>query len=68
MLATVTAVGILAWGIGFFDPTTCTPSAQQAGWTSCDAIAQERNVALALLIGLTISIVIFLWWRGRKKP
>jgi hypothetical protein len=68
MLATVTAVGILAWGIGFFDPTTCTPSAQQAGWTSCDAIAQERNVALALLIGLTISIVIFLWWRGRKRP
>lgn len=67
MLATITAIGILAWGIGFFDPETCTPNIQQSGWTSCEAIAQERNTALAVFIGLTISIVVFLWWRGRKN-
>jgi hypothetical protein len=67
MLATITGVGILAWAIGFFDPTTCTPTAQLDGWTSCEAIAQERTFALWLLILGTIGIVIFLWLRGRKK-
>jgi hypothetical protein len=67
MLATITGVGILAWAIGFFDPTTCTPTAQQAGWTSCEAIAQERTIALWVLILGTVGIVVFLWIRGRKK-
>jgi len=28
MIGTIAAIGILAWWIGFFDPTTCTPSNQ----------------------------------------
>jgi hypothetical protein len=67
MLATITGVGILAWAIGFFDPTTCTPDVQQDGWTSCEAIAQERTIALWILILGTLGIVIFPWLRGRKK-
>ena len=67
MLATILGIGILAWAIGFFDPTTCTPTAQQAGWTSCESIAQERTTALVILVVGTISIVVFLWVRGRKK-
>jgi len=39
MLATIVGIAILAWWIGFFDPTTCTPDVQQAGWTSCQEIA-----------------------------
>jgi hypothetical protein len=67
MLATITGVGILAWAIGFFDPTTCTPNVQQEGWTSCAAIAQERTIALWILILGTLGIVLFLWLQGRKK-
>jgi hypothetical protein len=67
MLATILGIGILAWAIGFFDPTTCTPTAQQEGWTSCESIAQERTTALVILVLGTISIVVFLWYRGRKK-
>ena len=36
MLATIVGIAILAWWIGFFYPTTCTPDVQQAGWTSCE--------------------------------
>ena len=54
MLATIAGIGILAWWIGFFDPTTCTPDAQQEGWTSCEAIARERNPALLVLAGTAI--------------
>ena len=67
MLATITGIGILAWGIGFFDPETCTPDVQLDGWTSCETIAQERNLALGLFVLVTISIAIFLGVRSRKK-
>ncbi len=67
MLATITGIGILAWGIGFFDPETCTPDVQLDGWTSCETIAQERNLALGLFVLVTISIAIFLGVRNRKK-
>lgn len=67
MLATITGIGILAWWVGFFDPTTCTPSAQQAGWTSCEAIAAERTIALWVLITVTIVAVTITLVRGRKK-
>ena len=67
MLATITAVGILAWAIGFFDPETCTPDIQQTGWTSCESIAAERNLAFALFVLVTLGIVLFLWLRSYKK-
>ena len=68
MVATITSVGLLAWWIGFFDPETCNPEVQQSGWTSCEAIAQERAIALWLLIGVTISAVtITLVRRVRRK-
>jgi hypothetical protein len=67
MLATITGIGILAWWVGFFDPTTCTPGAQQAGWTSCESIAAERTVALWVLIIVTIVAVTITLVRGRKK-
>ncbi len=65
MLGTIAAVGILAWWIGFFDPTTCTPGNEQAGWTSCEAIAQERQIALWLLVAIFgVSAVV---WLARKR-
>jgi di/tricarboxylate transporter len=66
MLGTIAAVGILAWWIGFFDPTTCTPGNQQAGWTSCEAIAQERTIALWLLVGVVVLSVLVWIFRRRK--
>lgn len=56
MLATVAAVGILAWAIGFFDPETCVPGIQQDGWTSCEAIAAERQLALYALIAVVAGV------------
>jgi hypothetical protein len=69
MLATIAGIGILAWWIGFFDPTTCTPDAQQVGWTSCEQIAQERNLALGVLIGVVVisMVVTLLRYLRRKK-
>ena len=70
MLATITSIGILAWWVGFFDPETCVPDVQVEGWTSCEAIAQERNLALVLLIGITItavSITGYSAWKRRKQ-
>lgn len=68
MLATITGVGILAWWVGFFDPETCTPEAQQAGWTSCESIAQERTLALWVLIITTlVAITITLVMRHKRK-
>ena len=67
MLSTIAAIAILAWWIGFFDPTTCTPDVQQAGWTSCEQIANERNIALIALIGLVVFVVSFLAIRSRRK-
>ena len=67
MLATIVGIAILAWWIGFFDPTTCTPDVQQAGWTSCEEIARDRNIALGVLIGLVVFVVSFLAISSRKK-
>ncbi len=70
MLATITSIGILAWWVGFFDPETCSPDAQVEGWTSCESIAQERNIALALLIGITvfaIAVTTYSAYRKRKR-
>jgi hypothetical protein len=67
MLATVAGVGILAWGIGFFDPTTCTPGIQQDGWTSCETIAQERTVALWILILTVVFALTVIFIRSRKR-
>lgn len=67
MLATITSIGILAWWVGFFDPETCSPDAQVEGWTSCAAIAQERNIALALLIGITVFAIAVTTYSAYKK-
>jgi len=67
MLATIVAIAILAWWIGYFDPATCSPDVQQAGWTSCEEIAKDRNVALGVLIGTVVFVVSFLAIRSRKK-
>ena len=67
MLGTIVAIAILAWWIGYFDPTTCTPDVQQAGWTSCAEIARDRNLALAILIALVVFVVGFIAIRSRKK-
>ena len=67
MLATITGIGILAWWVGFFDPETCSPDVQVEGWTSCDAIAQERNIALLLLIGITVFAIAVTGYSAFKK-
>ena len=67
MLATITGIGILAWWIGFFDPTTCTPNAQQDGWTSCENIARERNIALAVLVLTALGAMSLTLVRRKKK-
>lgn len=68
MLATVAGVGILAWAIGFFDPETCVPGIQQPGWTSCEAIAAERQVALYVLIAIVVGVgVVTLVGRIRNR-
>lgn len=66
MLGTIAAVGVLAWWIGFFDPTTCTPGNEQEGWTSCEAIAQERTTALWLLVAVVITASAVWLFRKRK--
>ena len=70
MLATITGIGILAWWVGFFDPETCVDEIQTPGWTSCEAIAQERNLALFILIAITIAAIAitgYSAWRKRKR-
>lgn len=67
MLATITGIGILAWWVGFFDPETCVPDAQAPGWTSCEAIAQERTLALVLLISITIAAIAITGYSAWKK-
>ena len=54
MIGTVAVVAVLGWWIGFFDPETCSPEVQLEGWTSCQTIAEQRNVALAVLIGILV--------------
>ena len=53
MLATVSIVGVLASVLGFFDPSTCM-DVQTDGWTSCEAIAEQRRLGSWLLMGLSI--------------
>jgi hypothetical protein len=67
MLATIAGVGILAWWVGFFDPETCVPDVQVEGWTSCEQIAQERNIALWVLIGVT-AVAVAITLLRRRKP
>ena len=60
MIATVALVGILASAIGFFSPDYCTVP-QQDDWTSCEAIAQQRNIGSIVIfatcvIGFALSI------------
>jgi hypothetical protein len=60
MIATVALVGMLASAIGFFSPGYCTVP-QQDDWTSCEAIAQQRNIgSIALfvvcLVGFSVSL------------
>ena len=66
MIATVALVGILASAIGFFSPEWCTVP-QQDDWTSCAAIAEQRNIGSIVLfvvcvLGFAFSIV------KRRKP
>jgi len=67
MLATIAGIGILAWFVGFFDPETCTPSAQVEGWTSCADIANQRTVALYVLVGVTVIGILITTVLKRKK-
>jgi thiamine monophosphate synthase len=67
MLATIAGIGILAWFIGFFDPTTCTPGVQVAGWSSCEEIANQRSIALYVLIGITVAGILVTTVLKRKK-
>lgn len=64
MIATVSLVGILASAIGFFSPDFCTVP-QQDDWTSCEAIAQSRNIGTIVL--LSVSIFGFLISLSRRR-
>jgi hypothetical protein len=60
MIATVALVGILASAIGFFSPDYCT-GPQNDDWTSCEAIAQQRNIGsivlfVVCLLGFAVSL------------
>lgn len=70
MLATVAGVGVLAWGIGFFDPATCPENTQTPGWTSCESIAAQQSVALGIFVSvflLAVTITSISAWRKRKR-
>ena len=66
MLGTIAVVGILAWWIGFFDPTTCTPGNEIEGWTSCESIAQEGTIILWVLIAVVL-ISALAWIFSKRK-
>jgi hypothetical protein len=53
MIATVALVGVLASAIGFFSPDYCTVP-QSDDWTSCEAIAQQRNIGSIVLFVLCL--------------
>lgn len=53
MIATVALVGMLASAIGFFSPDYCTVP-QSDDWTSCEAIAQQRNIGSIVLFVLCL--------------
>lgn len=58
MIGTVAIVAVLGWWIGFFDPETCSPGAQLEGWTSCQSIAEQRNLALIALLAILLVAVL----------
>jgi hypothetical protein len=53
MIATIALVGMLASAIGFFSPDYCTVP-QSDDWTSCEAIAQQRNIGSIVLFVLCL--------------
>jgi hypothetical protein len=53
MVATVALVGVFASIIGLFDPSTCV-DVQTTGWTSCESIANERQIGSWILLGLSV--------------
>jgi hypothetical protein len=53
MVATISAVALFASLIGFFDPATCI-DVQAEGWTSCEAIAEQRRIGSWSMLGLAI--------------
>lgn len=53
MIATVALVGMLASAIGFFSPDFCTVP-QSDDWTSCEAIAQQRNIGSIVLFAICL--------------
>ncbi len=53
MIATVALVGMLASAIGFFSPDFCTVP-QSDDWTSCEAIAQQRNIGSIVLFAVCL--------------
>ncbi len=53
MLATISLVALLASFIGFFDPTTCI-DVQTEGWTSCQAIAEQRQVGSWVMLSVAV--------------
>jgi hypothetical protein len=53
MIATVALVGMLASAIGFFSPDYCTVP-QSDDWTSCEAIAQQRNIGSIVLFAVCL--------------
>lgn len=53
MIATVALVGMLASAIGFFSPDYCTVP-QSNDWTSCEAIAQQRNIGSIVLFAVCL--------------
>ncbi|AOY55901.1 hypothetical protein [Candidatus Rhodoluna planktonica] len=61
MLATISIVVLIASIIGFFNPGNC-PVSTEVGWTSCQAIAEERRIAswallLLSVVGFAVSFV-----------
>ncbi len=53
MIATVALVGMLASAIGYFSPDYCTVP-QSDDWTSCEAIAQQRNIGSIVLFAVCL--------------
>jgi len=65
MIATVALVGMLASAIGFFSPDYCTVP-QSDDWTSCEAIAQQRNIGSIVLFAVCLLGFAVSWTKRRK--
>lgn len=66
MIATVCLVGIFASILGFFDPNTCTVE-QLDNWTSCEAIARDRQIGSWVLLVTSVGGFLFSLVRTRTK-